>query len=175
VRDRDRIRQEILESVGWKGRIHRIWSTDWFYNPRREIERLRSFLEERRRRIVAEEPASWEKEADFDEIGDNQTEEKVAEELADVLSAAADESEDLFAEVGDRVTYSAVDDPNGRHSVLIVDSPSNPKMNIINEQAPLARALLGLSPGDVGDLEIPGRTPRRLRVLKIQRREELLA
>jgi REase_MTES_1575 len=31
VRDRDRIRQEILESLGWKGRIHRIWSTDWFF------------------------------------------------------------------------------------------------------------------------------------------------
>ena len=30
VRDRDRIRQEILEALGWKGRIHRIWSTDWY-------------------------------------------------------------------------------------------------------------------------------------------------
>lgn len=32
VRDRDRLRQEILESLGW--RIRRIWSTDWFHNPR---------------------------------------------------------------------------------------------------------------------------------------------
>lgn len=32
VRDRDRLRQEILESLGWK--IRRIWSTDWFANPR---------------------------------------------------------------------------------------------------------------------------------------------
>lgn len=49
VRDRDRIRQEILETLGWKGRIYRIWSTDWFYNPRREIDRLKAFLEKRRR------------------------------------------------------------------------------------------------------------------------------
>jgi very-short-patch-repair endonuclease len=28
ARDRDRLRQEILENLGWK--IYRIWSTDWF-------------------------------------------------------------------------------------------------------------------------------------------------
>ncbi|MBW4438862.1 MAG: DUF3320 domain-containing protein [Pleurocapsa minor GSE-CHR-MK-17-07R] len=38
ARDRDRLRQNILESKGWK--IHRIWSTDWFRNPGREIERV---------------------------------------------------------------------------------------------------------------------------------------
>jgi very-short-patch-repair endonuclease len=27
--DRDRLRQEILESLGW--RLHRIWSTDWYH------------------------------------------------------------------------------------------------------------------------------------------------
>jgi very-short-patch-repair endonuclease len=38
ARDRDRLRQEILERMGW--RIHRIWSTDWFSNPRGQMERL---------------------------------------------------------------------------------------------------------------------------------------
>jgi len=38
VRDRDRLRQEILERKGWK--IHRIWSVDWFKNREGEIERL---------------------------------------------------------------------------------------------------------------------------------------
>ena len=31
ARDRDRLRQEILENLGWQ--VHRIWSTDWFRNP----------------------------------------------------------------------------------------------------------------------------------------------
>lgn len=31
ARDRDRLRQEVLERLGW--RIRRIWSTDWFSNP----------------------------------------------------------------------------------------------------------------------------------------------
>ncbi len=39
ARDRDRLRQEILERLGWK--LHRIWSTDWYRGRDREIERLR--------------------------------------------------------------------------------------------------------------------------------------
>ena len=31
ARDRDRLRQQVLESLGW--RFHRIWSTDWFRDP----------------------------------------------------------------------------------------------------------------------------------------------
>ncbi|ABE43883.1 DUF4011 domain-containing protein [Polaromonas sp. JS666] len=172
VRDRDRIRQEILESLGWRGRIHRIWSTDWFYNPRREMERLRNFLEERRRLSAAEDPGTWEEE-DFE--AENEAVEKVSEELAEVLSAVAGGNEDLFVEVGDRVTYCLVNEPNDRHCVLIVDSPSNAKMGIVNEETPLAQALLGLSPGDVGELEVAGQKNRQLRVLKVQRQEELLA
>jgi len=38
ARDRDRLRQHVLESLGW--RIHRIWSTDWWLNPEAEIEKL---------------------------------------------------------------------------------------------------------------------------------------
>lgn len=42
ARDRDRLRQEIIESRGW--RIHRIWSTEWFQNQDNEIRRLRDIL-----------------------------------------------------------------------------------------------------------------------------------
>lgn len=38
ARDRDRLRQEILESLGW--RIYRIWSTDWFKSRNAEAKRL---------------------------------------------------------------------------------------------------------------------------------------
>jgi hypothetical protein len=43
ARERDRLRQEVLEHLGW--RFHRIWSTDWFYNRRAETNRLREALE----------------------------------------------------------------------------------------------------------------------------------
>ncbi len=38
ARDRDRLRQQHLEALGW--RFHRIWSTDWFLRREEEIERL---------------------------------------------------------------------------------------------------------------------------------------
>ena len=38
ARDRDRLRQQVLEGLGW--RIHRIWSTDWFKNPDRELRKV---------------------------------------------------------------------------------------------------------------------------------------
>jgi very-short-patch-repair endonuclease len=38
ARDRDRLRQEVLEGLGWQ--LHRIWSSDWFRNPDRETQRL---------------------------------------------------------------------------------------------------------------------------------------
>jgi very-short-patch-repair endonuclease len=37
ARDRDRLRQQQLENLGW--RFHRIWSTDWFMRKEEEIQR----------------------------------------------------------------------------------------------------------------------------------------
>lgn len=42
ARERDRLRQDILENLGWQ--FHRIWSTDWFHHRGREIERLKAVL-----------------------------------------------------------------------------------------------------------------------------------
>ena len=47
ARERDRIRQDVLQSLGWK--IHRIWSPDWFYRKKNEIDRLKIALEEARK------------------------------------------------------------------------------------------------------------------------------
>ncbi|MBQ8292166.1 MAG: DUF4011 domain-containing protein [Clostridia bacterium] len=44
ARDRDRLRQEVLERMGWK--FYRIWSTDWFRNKRVEKERLLTVVKE---------------------------------------------------------------------------------------------------------------------------------
>ncbi|MDJ0738058.1 MAG: AAA domain-containing protein [Nostocaceae cyanobacterium] len=43
ARDRDRLRQQILERLGWK--IHRIWSTDWFRNKPRQVSLLQEKIE----------------------------------------------------------------------------------------------------------------------------------
>ncbi|WP_026770543.1 DUF3320 domain-containing protein [Asinibacterium sp. OR53] len=46
ARDRDRLRQQVLEGIGW--RIHRIWSTDWFRNPDQELKRVIGAIEKAR-------------------------------------------------------------------------------------------------------------------------------
>jgi very-short-patch-repair endonuclease len=38
ARDRDRLRQQVLEGLGW--RIHRIWSTDWYRDRRTQAQHL---------------------------------------------------------------------------------------------------------------------------------------
>ena len=51
VRDRDRLRQQVLEDRGWI--IHRVWSTDWFKDRAGQIDRLLRLIEESRTRAKA--------------------------------------------------------------------------------------------------------------------------
>ncbi len=43
ARERDRLRQQVLENLGW--RFHRIWSTDWFYRRGEQMEKLKQVLD----------------------------------------------------------------------------------------------------------------------------------
>lgn len=60
VRDRDKLRQEILERKGWQ--IYRIWSTDWYKNREVEIKRLldtvRLILEKDSSTVRVKEPCA---------------------------------------------------------------------------------------------------------------------
>ncbi|HLP23005.1 MAG TPA: AAA domain-containing protein [Microbacteriaceae bacterium] len=50
ARERDRLRQELLEQRGWN--FHRIWSTDWFGDPSAEIQKVRAAYEQALRGIA---------------------------------------------------------------------------------------------------------------------------
>ncbi|MDQ6704118.1 MAG: DUF3320 domain-containing protein [Pseudomonadota bacterium] len=43
ARERDRLRQQVLEDLGW--RFYRVWSTDWFYRRAGELEKLKQALD----------------------------------------------------------------------------------------------------------------------------------
>ena len=57
ARDRDKIRQQVLENLGWT--ILRVWSTDWWYDPVTAIEQLdgtlNSLIEKERQEASASE------------------------------------------------------------------------------------------------------------------------
>lgn len=54
ARDRDKLREMVLRKLGWK--IHRIWSTDWWENSRREINRVEEAIASVRKVSKADVP-----------------------------------------------------------------------------------------------------------------------
>ena len=54
ARDRDRLRQQILERLGW--RIHRIWSKDWVRDPVGETRRVLEAVDEAKRAGMSPAP-----------------------------------------------------------------------------------------------------------------------
>lgn len=52
ARDRDRLRQQVLEARGWT--IHRIWSTDWFKDRSGQIKRILGLIDADRTRARVE-------------------------------------------------------------------------------------------------------------------------
>ncbi|MGH8545684.1 MAG: DUF3320 domain-containing protein, partial [Gammaproteobacteria bacterium] len=46
ARDRDKLREGVLRDLGWA--LHRIWSTDWWTDPEREMRKLENALERAR-------------------------------------------------------------------------------------------------------------------------------
>ena len=70
VRDRDRLRQSILERLGW--RIKRIWSTDWFKDPHAELQPIIRELNELKSEAIAAVEVVVESEPDeIEEIIDH--------------------------------------------------------------------------------------------------------
>lgn len=78
ARDRDRIRQEILESMGWE--IYRIWSTDWFKHRKNEEEKLKKKLIDIKYRAILMDKVDITKEIIIEETNDLVVEEELINE-----------------------------------------------------------------------------------------------
>jgi very-short-patch-repair endonuclease len=156
ARDRDRLRQEILEGLGW--RLHRIWSTDWFNNPQREADKLRAIIASRLKEL---------KRREFEYATPVLCEPERAQpapvlECEAVLlplikeekpPAAANQSgrsaeSDRGIAVGDTVRMKYLTDDRKTLQITISKTKSDPSLGIVNHETPVAKALLG---ADVGD------------------------
>jgi very-short-patch-repair endonuclease len=157
ARDRDRLRQEVLERLGW--RIHRIWSTDWFNSPRREAERLREVITSRMVELKT-------REAEF--LAPPQNARQVEAERASRgtvrpqgelpginVSTRSPEpppprrpANDTGVAIGDTVRVRYL---NGDCKVLLVTistAKTDLEKGLINHKVPIAQALLGAEKGD---------------------------
>jgi len=115
ARDRDKIRQAVLEGLGWN--ILRIWSTDWFRNPTTVAERLHdqltSLLEQDRaaRRAMEEEQREESTSSEgallllpLEDDNDPISEEPSPLQLT-APKAADTPQQSLFADAGNPTTY----------------------------------------------------------------------
>ena len=63
ARDRDRLREQVLEGLGW--RLYHLWSTDWYRNREVSKERLIQTIEQSKRDIIKDDEKREEKERKF--------------------------------------------------------------------------------------------------------------
>lgn len=152
ARDRDRLRQEVLERLGWH--LHRIWSTDWFNDPQKEGERLRNVISARLEKLkstiddfasapdIATPPPSSQEEEDeelgFSDSSDNETE----------------EPETTFVEtpneiaVGDTVHVRYLSGSKNQMILTLSRTENDPANGIVSIHEPLGEALLGAEEGE---------------------------
>jgi len=169
ARDRDRIRDEMLERLGWRDHIYRIWSTDWFSSPERESRKLLGFLEARRNQAAADTWREYEDDSDVCSGSEPLSTPHDVAESRGAETGQADVGDDRFVEVGDTITYVFTDTPEKKKVAQITENVELAGNGVVYAGLPIAKVLLDLGVGDEGELRIAGEPSRRVRVLKIER------
>ncbi len=91
--DRDRLRTQVLEAFGWK--LYRVWSTEWYRNPSRELDRLLAAVEEAKNMLT--EADTVEQEAlQLDLVRDNLVETAITAEEYKLAEIHIDRPRDDF-------------------------------------------------------------------------------
>ncbi len=168
ARDRDKVRQTVLENLGWK--IFRIWSTDWFRSPAPVVERIHTALTEHlktdRAKRVAEENArdpmqqdDIGKEVDVPDVKVNQEETApVTAPVTPVVKAAVKEDADSVQEetlftratispvmerTGDAGGANVTPDPERFYDKDYIPILERLIVKVVTREGPMPLALLG--------------------------------
>lgn len=192
VRDRDRIRQEILESLGWENRIWRIWSTEWFRNPRGETQKLLAFLATLEDQplpegLVASSEGDGAPAVPVFDLPPTPGAPGPAMPPACTVTSPATpptrpatqqlvpevellvDDDDLEVEVGDTVTYASAENPENEKAVCITTCRTDLEQGFLAANTPLAQVLLGAVVRDEVVLRVPDRPTRRFIIKKVVR------
>jgi len=176
ARDRDRLRQVVLEGLGW--RLHRVWSTDWWINPEREVEKLLARLAAELER-GEDEPAEEDVPAEDDTAADGgefviTTEEGVAgwsgAATSTTLSGASTGAAPLIDRMGDITPYQVADVPPGEGDAFYTRT-NNARLaealrQVIDTEGPIPETVLHRRVARAWGLERTGvRIVERLRTL----------
>ncbi len=153
ARDRDRLRQEVLEGLGW--RFHRIWSTDWFNNPVKQAEILRGVISDRLAELKAKEaqftrsaaskPANVSGAAQPSASKATLDHDRREAPRATVVESRARSDR---VSIGDTVRVRYLTDDKHVVQFTISAERSDPTKGVIHYKSPIAEALLGAEEGD---------------------------
>ena len=169
VRDRDRIRQEILESLGWKDRIWRIWSTDWFRNPQGEAERLFEWLKHLASQPLPGDtpPAQAAAPESVPEAPPAQASDGTATSSEGFLFDS--EEEDLAIKPGDTVTIFRADTPQKELRIKVTADVSDLAQGLVSVNDDFGAALIGAIVGEHVVVRAAGKVAQTYVVEKIHR------
>ncbi len=156
ARDRDRLRQEVLEGLGW--RFHRIWSTDWFNNPQKQAGILRDVITARLSELKSQEAAfAYRPKHHFVEEGAGLESNGAVYDLFARMDPSSQPDAPLprtngaannAVAIGDTVRVRYLSDDKKIVQVTISQAESNPSDGVIHYMSPIAKALLGAEKGE---------------------------
>ena len=176
ARDRDRLRQEVMEGLGWH--FHRIWSTDWFNDPQKEAERLRDVITKRLEQLKT-------KAEDFvastiPAVVPAATEEVVQGDVEDTLDDVTEDNalDDVYTypdgvSVGDTVHVRYLTGSGRQIELTLSDKINDPSNGVINILEPMGEALLGAEEGEEIEVLV-GSYVRRAVIEKLEKAEALV-
>ncbi|MCC3862607.1 DUF4011 domain-containing protein [Pseudemcibacter aquimaris] len=184
ARDRDRLRQEVLEGLGWH--FHRIWSTDWFSDAQSEVSKLREvvlkrlkYLKENENKFV--KPATSKVDASKTKKAVSSTREKQfssnAKQKSQIISQAklpnptppqnsSNDIDEGAAKIGDKVLVKYLEGTKSEFEITLSDTENIPSKRIVHIDEPLGEAVLGAMEGEDVEVWIGGQK-RNAQILKI--------
>ena len=166
ARDRDRLRQEVLEGLGWH--FHRIWSTDWFNDVYGETMRLRKVIEARLAAAKVQKSSNSSfKNHEHNEFSTKPTtlksdsQDSLEENAAEISSTQFDlsiekmisaneptQSNNQSINIGDTVRVRLISDKDKILEFKISDHIDDIENGILHFKKPLAVAVLDKEDGD---------------------------
>jgi transcription elongation GreA/GreB family factor/very-short-patch-repair endonuclease len=174
ARDRDRLREEVLNGLGWH--LHRIWSTDWFNDPSKEAERLHASINQRLDELRKGIQESG--EIPTEQITSQNSEDIfVSEEPNDLAQTNevenSESSANIRIEVGDRVRVRYLSGDKKDLDVQLTSGPSAINEGLVNASTPLGEALLGAEEQDEVEVLV-GNQVRKATVSSIEKNKKRL-
>ncbi|MFN4281609.1 MAG: DUF4011 domain-containing protein [Alphaproteobacteria bacterium] len=174
ARDRDRLRQEVLEDLGWT--LYRIWSTDWFNDAMTETQKLKVFIEARLKKLqdsIIEMPAEFlEKKAPAKSIEPEDVKYEMRSPPDAITGVdqpkALFSMDDLGIQIGDQITVRYLDSPKQTRVFTLSDKRNDPGQGLVAVWEPLGDALQGAGVGDEVEFDVGGQM-RSVRVEKIEK------